>query len=259
MKTRSTSATTTSTSRSSSVNTAVTAIALGPARVWCGDRRGGVSVPPYDTGNVGDLVGDEPQAVHANRALLAEAAGLVEPSRWVWLRQVHGTDVHVATAPTAGELPVADAAVTAARGLPLAVLTADCAPIALACDDAIGVVHAGHRGLEHGVVEAAVAALREIGNGPVRAYLGPCIRPAHYAFGTADLARLVARFGTSVEGRTHEGEPAFDVPAAVRAALTACGVEEVDDGGGCTAASAAHFSYRRDGVTGRQATIVMLA
>ena len=148
---------------------------------------------------------------------------------------------------------------TATRGLPLAVLTADCAPIALACDDAVGVVHAGHRGLEHGVIEAAVAALREIGNGPVRAYLGPCIRPARYEFGTADLARLVARFGPSVEDRTHDGKPAFDVPAAVRAALTACGVEALDDCGVCTAASAAHFSYRRDGVTGRQATIVVLA
>jgi YfiH family protein len=207
---------------------------------------------------VGDLVGDEQHAVDANRALLAEAAGLVEPSQWVWLRQVHGSRVHEATEPTAAERPVADAAVTATRGLPLAVLTADCAPIALACDDAVGVVHAGHRGLEDGVIEAAVAALREIGNGPVRAYLGPCIRPARYEFGTADLARLVARFGPSVESRTHDERPAFDVPAAVRATLGACGVEDLDDCGVCTAASAAHFSYRRDGVTGRQATIVVL-
>jgi copper oxidase (laccase) domain-containing protein len=100
--------------------------------------------------------------------------------------------------------------------------------------------------------------LREIGSGPVRAYLGPCIRPARYEFGTADLDRLVARFGPNVEGRTHDGRPAFDVPAAVRAALSACGVEDLDDCGVCTAASAAHFSYRRDGVTGRQATIVVL-
>jgi copper oxidase (laccase) domain-containing protein len=92
----------------------------------------------------------------------------------------------------------------------------------------------------------------------VRAHLGPCIRPARYEFGTADLDRLVARFGPNVEGRTHDGRPAFDVPAAVRAALSASGVEDLDDCGVCTAASAAHFSYRRDGVTGRQATIVVL-
>jgi YfiH family protein len=230
---------------------------LGPGRVWCSDRRGGVSAPPYATLNVGDHVGDDPDAVAANRARLADAAGLVEPAHWVWLDQVHGVQVHVATHP-APEPPRADAAVTATRGLPLAVLTADCAPVALACDNAVGAVHAGHRGLEHGVIEAAVAALREIGTGTVRAYLGPCIRAFNYEFGTADLARLVGRFGPRVEGRTRGGRPAFDVPAAVRAALADCGVEDLDEAGICTADSAEHFSYRRDGVTGRQVTIVML-
>jgi purine-nucleoside/S-methyl-5'-thioadenosine phosphorylase / adenosine deaminase len=189
---------------------------------------------------------------------IAEATGLVEPERWVWLRQAHGVRVHVATGPTPRVPPEADAAVTATRGLPLAVVTADCAPVALVCDDAVGIVHAGHRGLEHGVIEAAVAALREVGRGTVRAYLGPCIRPDRYEFGADDLARLVRRFGPSVEGRTRSGHPAFDVPAAVRAALAACGVDALDDCGVCTAESGDHFSYRRDGVTGRQATIVVL-
>jgi YfiH family protein len=235
----------------------VKAVTLGPGRVWCTDRRGGVSAAPYDTLNVGDHVGDDPDAVAANRARVAGAAGLAEATRWVWLDQVHGVHVHVATEPTPVP-PQADAAVTSTRGLPLAVLTADCAPIALACDDAVGVAHAGHRGLEHGVIEATVAALRAIGTGTVRAYLGPCIRPAHYEFGPADLARLVARFGPRVEGRTRDGLPAFDVPAAVRAALADCGVDDLDDGGICTAESDEHFSYRRDGVTGRQVTIAML-
>ena len=235
----------------------VKSVNLGPGQVWCSDRRGGVSAPPYDAANVGDHVGDDPHAVAANRARLATAAGLVAPTQWVWLDQVHGVHVHGASEPTRIP-PEADAAVTATRGLPLAVLTADCAPVALACDDAVGVVHAGHRGLEHGVIESAVAALRRIGTGAVRAYLGPCIRPARYEFGAADLARLVARFGPGVEGRTREGRPAFDVPAAVRAALAGCGVDDLDDSGICTAESSEHFSYRRDGVTGRQVTIVML-
>ena len=121
---------------------------------------------------------------------------------------------------------------------------------------AVGVVHARHRGLEHGVIEAGRAAAR---SGPVRcAYLGPCIRPDRYEFGAAHLARIVARLGPEVAGRTADGHPALDVPAAVRAALRNCAVDAFDDGGVCTAASAAHFSYRRDGVTGRQATIVVL-
>lgn len=202
-------------------------------------------------------MGDDPAAVAANRKLVADGAGLIEPAGWVWLSQVHGNHVHVATEPT-GSPPEADAAVTATRGLPLAILTADCAPVALACDDAIGVVHAGHRGLERGLIEAAVAALREIGRGPVRAYLGPCIRPAHYEFGAVDLARLVAGFGPEVEGVTRDGRPAFDVAAAVRIALDRCGVESFEDSGVCTAESPEHFSFRRDGVTGRQVTIAVL-
>ncbi len=231
---------------------------LGPARVWCTDRRGGVSQAPYESCNVGDHVGDGIESVHANRVLVATAARLVEPGQWVWLRQVHGAVVHVATGPTGPEPPEADAAVTATRGLPLAVITADCAPIAIASDDAVGVVHAGHRGLELGVIEAAVGALREIGHGPVRAFLGPCIRADRYEFGAQDLARLVARLGPEVEGRTRAGTPALDIPAAVRAALRRCGVESVSDSGDCTAASSDYFSYRRDGVTGRQATVIVL-
>jgi YfiH family protein len=217
-----------------------------------------VSAAPYDSCNVGDHVGDAPDAVAANRARVAAAAGLGDPSEWVWMRQVHGVDVHVATGPTGAEPPEVDAAVTARRGLPLSVLTADCAPIALACDDAVGVVHAGHRGLEHGVIPAAVERLRAVGTGPVRAYLGPCIRPARYEFGATDLARLVARLGPEVEGRTAEGRPALDIPAAVRTALRAAGVEELVDAGECTAESDVYFSYRRDGLTGRQATIIVL-
>jgi len=233
-------------------------VTLGSARVWCSDRRGGVSSAPFDACNVGDHVGDDPEAVRVNRGRVAAAAGLAGPDRWVWMRQVHGIEVHVASEPTGDHLPEGDAAVTAVRGLPLAVVTADCAPIALACDDAVGVVHAGHRGLELGVIAAAVAALRNIGNGPVRAYLGPCIRPARYEFGARDLARLVARFGPEVEGRTLAGRPALDIPAAVRRALDECGVESFDDSGECTAESDAHYSYRRDGLTGRQATTVVL-
>jgi YfiH family protein len=180
------------------------------------------------------------------------------PTRWVWLQQVHGAAVHVASEPTGSDAPAADAAVTGVRGLPLAVITADCAPIALACDDAVGVVHAGHRGLELGVIEAAVGALREIGHGPVRAYLGPCIRPSRYEFGATDLARLVTRLGPEVAARTDDGRPALDIPTGVRRALADCGVDEFADAGVCTAASDAHFSYRRDRVTGRQATIIVL-
>lgn len=232
--------------------------ALGPAHVWCSDRTGGVSRAPYDSCNAADHVGDDPAAVAANRAGIAAAAGLPPPEGWVWLEQVHGSDVHRATGPTAGRPVTADAAVTACRGLPLAVVTADCAPIVLTSDDAIGVVHAGHRGLVGGVIEQAVAAVRSVGSGRVRAFLGPCIRPARYEFGADDLTRVVAALGHDVAARTATGRPALDLPAAVRIALARAGVDDLDDCGICTADSVVHYSFRRDGTTGRQVTVAVL-
>jgi len=226
-------------------------VRVGRARAWCTGKA---------DGNVADHVGDDPANVARNRAAIAARIGSAEPRGWVWLRQVHGAGVYVATGapdPATGA-PVADATVTAVRGLALAIVTADCAPFVVACDDAVGVVHAGHRGLAAGVVEAAIAHLRAIGTGEVRAFLGPCIRPARYEFGPHDLARLVAQFGPSVEGRTRDGSPALDLPAAIRVALERSGVVAFDDCGVCTAESDRYFSYRAKGDTGRQATIAML-
>lgn len=197
-----------------------------------------------------------------NRRRVAEAAGLPDPAVWWFLDQVHGADVVTATAPADPSAPPApaDAAVTDRVGVPLVVLTADCAPVALADDVAVGVVHAGWKGLLAGVVPAAVAALRAVGAGAVRALVGPCIRPARYEFGRADLDRLVARFGPGVEGRTVTGHPALDVPAAVAVALAEAGVADVTDSGWCTAEDPLRwFSHRRDGVTGRQGLVVVRA
>jgi polyphenol oxidase len=180
------------------------------------------------------------------------------PQGWWWLRQVHGDEVVVATGAPPASPPTADAAVTTVLGLPLVVQTADCAPLVLACDDAVGVAHAGWPGLLAGVVEAAVERLRDVGRGPVCARLGPCIHPARYEFGRDDLDRLVDRLGPGVESVTADGRPALDVPAAVLAALARVDVVAFDDVDVCTAASPDHFSYRRDGATGRQALVAVL-
>jgi YfiH family protein len=228
---------------------------LGSARVWFTDRRGGVSEGSYRSANLADHVGDAPAAVGENRRLLAARLGLGDPAGWAWLRQVHGRQV--VTDPVAGDVPEADAAVSRAPGRPVVALAADCAPLALANAAAVAVVHAGWPGLEQGVIEAAVQALRAAGEGPVRAVLGPCVRPSAYEFGPDLLARLVARLGVEVASTTRDGRPALDIPTAVRRALAAVDVPALDDVGVCTAASPYHFSHRRDGVTGRQAVVAV--
>ncbi|HET9728087.1 MAG TPA: polyphenol oxidase family protein [Acidimicrobiia bacterium] len=220
---------------------------LGPAHVWWSTR---------EHGNVGDHVGDDPRSVAGRRLAVARRADLPDPDAWVWVRQVHGAEVLVTELPTPEPVD-ADAIVTAATDLPIAVVTADCAPIALASDDGIGIVHAGHRGLLHGVVEAAVKELRALGPSAVHAFVAPCIHVDRYEFGAGDLAPFIERFGPSIEGRTRHGQPALDLPGAVTHALHDAGVADVRDSGVCTAASPSYFSYRRDGATGRQLTVVV--
>jgi YfiH family protein len=154
----------------------------------------------------------------------------------------------------------ADAAVTSALGAPVAVHTADCVPLVLLADEAVGVAHAGWRGLLSGVVEATVAALGDLGCDPVRirAVIGPSVRPECYEFGATDLDRVAAVYGDVTRGRTSWGTPALDVPAGVRVALGRSGVTTVDDDGACTGCDRRWFSHRIRSDAGRQAGVAWL-
>jgi copper oxidase (laccase) domain-containing protein len=155
---------------------------------------------------------------------------------------------------------VGDALVTAVPGAALAVFTADCAPVAITSrEGVVGLVHAGWRGLDAGVIDAAAGAMRALGATRIDAALGPCIRAECYEFGAEDLDRLAARWGPSVRGRTTEGRPALDLPAAVRIALERCGARIIADAGACTACSDEWFSHRARGDSGRQATLLVAA
>lgn len=240
-------------------------IDLAGARVAFTDRHAGVSRPPFDSLNLA-LTDDDPPLVAANRAVAGRLLGdgLGAPERWVPVRQVHGTDVAVVPdfqpverQPGERQPVDADAVVLTEPGPVAAVLTADCAPLALVAGRGAAAVHAGWRGLAGGVVEAAVATLAEEAGSVRHAVLGPCIRSCCYEFGEEELAGVAARYGESVRARTRSGRPALDLPAGVRAALVAQGVGgELLDLGVCTACSPDWFSYRRDGTTGRQGLLV---
>lgn len=196
-------------------------------------------------------------AVGADPAVLEARRDSVAAGPWTWLRQVHGADVVTVSSPGEGAGRAADAAVTVTPGVVVAVHTADCAPVLLTGNGGIGVVHAGWRGLEAGVIEAAITALTDLGARPDHAVLGPCIRPGCYEFGPADLDVMAARYGPSVRGRTQQGADALDVAAAVRVALGAHGIE-LADCEICTACSPEHWSHRAGQDRERQALVAWM-
>jgi YfiH family protein len=203
-----------------------------------------------DLGHGGDTVHTVRPDVEARRRAVVDLP-------WTWLRQVHGARVVRVTEPGGACGEHADAAITDQPGCALAVLTADCAPVAfVAPEGVIAAAHAGWRGLADGVLERTVEAMRALGASDVCARLGPCIHAECYAFGAADLDRVALRLGDGVRATTSRGTPALDVPAAVRAALARAGVDEVDDVGVCTACSPAYYSHRARRDIARQALVV---
>jgi purine-nucleoside/S-methyl-5'-thioadenosine phosphorylase / adenosine deaminase len=227
-------------------------------------RSGGVSTAHYASLNLGDHVGDSLEAVGENRRRLKAAAGL--PAEPAWLRQVHGMNVvdldAAAELGASGPVGPADAAFTRRRGRVCAILTADCLPIVLAADsgDLIAAAHAGWRGLAGGVIEATVRAL-SVAPERLMAWLGPAIGPEHFEVG-AEVREAVlagdsgadAAFAVNARGRYMA-----DLSGLARRRLAALGVGRIYGCGHCTHADGErYFSHRRDGVTGRQATLIWL-
>jgi hypothetical protein len=225
-------------------------------RVLITTRTGGVSTGPYASFNLGDHVGDDPAAVVENRARL----GAHLPQAPIWLRQVHGTEVADCDLRRTGV--EADASVTQVPGRVLAILTADCLPVLMADDSgsAIAIAHAGWRGLAAGVVERTVASLR-VGPERVVAFLGPAIGPDAFEVGNdvrsaflAGDAEAAAAFVAHSPGKWRA-----DLCALARMRLAKIGVTRAYGGGFCTfSAPTRFFSHRRDGVTGRMASLIWI-
>jgi hypothetical protein len=215
-------------------------------------RIGGVSEGPFASLNLAGHVGDDPAAVDANRAALTEALAL--PAEPAWLEQVHGVAVADAGA---GPGQQADASVATEPGTVCAVLTADCLPVLLARSDgtAVAAAHAGWKGLAAGVLEATVARL---GPGRLTAWLGPAIGPAAFEVGEEVRAAFVDPDPGAAACFRYQGDSLHaDLYALARRRLFAAGVAAIHGGGRCTFTEAGRFySYRRDGRTGRLATLI---
>jgi purine-nucleoside/S-methyl-5'-thioadenosine phosphorylase / adenosine deaminase len=218
---------------------------------------GGASRAPYAWFNLGAHVGDDPAAVAENRRLLRSRAGLpAEPS---WLAQVHGVAVADLDALDLDAAP-ADAAVSRRLGRVCAILTADCLPILFATDtgDAVAAAHAGWRGLAAGVVGATVRALA-VPPERLIAWLGPAISRPHFEVGAEvreAFLRVDAGAGDAFEANA-AGKFMADLEMLARRQLGSLGVRRIYGGGECTyARNDRYFSHRRDGISGRQATLI---
>jgi YfiH family protein len=182
------------------------------------------------------------------------------PADPAWLRQVHG--VQVVDAATAPAGTAADASFTTRKNVVCAVMAADCMPVLIADErgEAVGIAHAGWRGLCAGVIEATVAAMR-VPPARLLAWLGPAIGPEAYEIGEEVRAAFLQRDpqAASAFAPTRPGHWRLDLYAVARQRLAALNVSRVYGGGFCTATDVAHFfSYRRDKASERMAAAIWL-
>ncbi len=230
-------------------------------------RHGGFSQSPYDSLNLADHVGDLPAAVLHNRKVLQKQLPVDVAIQW--LEQVHGTQL--AEPQRGGEcLPIADGIYLSEPNTAGAVLTADCLPVffsSLAGDEA-AVAHAGWRGLAAGILENTVKRFRA-GGDALTAWLGPAIGPCHFEVG-AEVRESFLSACSSDSQRRRMDEAAFKPAAApgkwmadlyeiARLRLSAAGVSRISGGQLCTFCEPQRFySYRRDGGTGRMASLICI-
>ena len=254
---------------------------------------GGVSSPPFAGANLSESVGDDYQAVESNRrsatALVMSVARTAAPSapgipsgdlpisaaevpaagqsstpepwRAVVMRAEHGSNVAVVGVQDRGStIERVDGLVTSEVDVPLMALAADCVPLVLAdlVSGVVGAAHCGWRGAHRGIVPALVRTMVSIGAEPARcrAMIGPSICGDCYEVGDDVASLFDARYPRAIASTP--GRTSLDVAAVVRDQLVEGGVGQVDQVHQCTAESDQLFSYRRDGVTGRQGGLIAL-
>lgn len=227
-------------------------------RAYSTTRSGGGSLPPYDSLNLGTHVGDDALQVLRNRQQLVRMAGL--PQMPIWLEQVHGTRV-VCLPKDNGEELRADAVYSHTSGQVCAVMTADCLPVLFWSmqGDEVAAAHAGWRGLCMGVLEQTVAQFSAPA-ATIGAWLGPAIGPRQFEVGAEVRQAFVEQDAAAAQAFVrHDDKYLADIYRLAHMRLSACGLQHIYGGDRCTVTEAAIFySYRREGITGRMASLIWL-
>ncbi|MBO1898204.1 MULTISPECIES: peptidoglycan editing factor PgeF [unclassified Shewanella] len=223
------------------------------------NRFGGVSVSPFDSLNLGLHVGDKPQDVFANRAILTQQLSL--PAEPIWLEQVHGTKVvDVQTLMPGSAIALADGSYSNQFGHVCTVMTADCLPILLCNQQGteVAAVHAGWRGLCEGIIEQALAMFHSPPSALI-AYLGPAIGPCAFEVGSEVRDAFINK---NPQAATHfvqnNAKYLADLVGLAKLRLSTAGVTQIYSADVCTFSEPDYFSYRRDKQTGRMASLIWL-
>lgn len=214
------------------------------------NRIGGVSRPPYASNNLALHVGDEVVSIVENRRLISALSGPTE-----YMNQSHGDRVVVVDAISSHE-PNADALVTCEMGIALGVLVADCIPLVLwdEAEHVVAAVHVGRRGLLNEIASKTVRVMNSLGAERIQGILGPSICGRCYEVGSDIFEEVVSAFPRA-RSLTANGSLSLDLPGALFGELSNIGVK-VSRSPICTLENPNFFSFRRDGVTGRQAGLI---
>lgn len=214
------------------------------------DRRGGVSLAPYDSLNLGIHVGDNRDQVMVNRASLSLPVSAIQ-----FMNQRHGDEFAIVDSISEID-PTCDALITTTPGVAVAVLVADCIPLLLTSPSIVAAVHVGRKGLVNRVTLKVIDHMRALGATTIHAQLGASICGECYEV-PAEMAEEISLMHPRALSQTRVGTPALDLPRALIADLSSAGVS-YEASSICTFENHDYFSYRRDSITGRFAGIVWL-
>ena len=210
------------------------------------NREGGYSAPPFDSANLGDHVGDDPELVRRNRAQLETQIGI--PIQF--MNQVHGDTVVLVEEQVSA--PTCDALITTSKKIALAIMVADCIPLLLKSDIAIAAVHVGRRGLMNQITRKTISAMRDLGAELIHAYIGPSICGDCYEVSVEIFDEVVAKY-PSANASHRSGKLTLDLVAGLKEDLKDTVLLDLSS---CVLEDRHTFSYRRDGTTGRQAGVI---
>jgi YfiH family protein len=212
---------------------------------------GGISTGAFLSLNLAQHVGDKPELVAHNRTILEREIGL--PTQY--MNQVHGDQV-LQIQQLLEDEPTADGLLTTNTEIALAVMVADCIPLLLSNKSSVAAVHVGRRGLVNNIALVAISKMRAIDSSSITAVIGPAICGKCYEVSEDIYTEVVDQFPLA-QARTQSGALSLDLTKALKSLLMDQGVKVIEENL-CTVEESSLYSYRRDGVTGRQVGVVWL-